>query len=194
MPLTIEIGGAFGPSQTKWREKLLLSVANLGNSEQFWKKWDPSLRQRGDKPIEILFMPREQARDAELLQIRDGLRDVWDRKDSSSFILQDWIRWHDERVPAFVTSQEEGVMPNPSNLRLQLVLGICEWGPKLAHCQADGCPAPYFVRHRDERQRFCDREQCLEFGQRLHKREWARRSRHEQKLKETKKAKKKHAH
>lgn len=170
----------------KRREALLVDVANLEDCDQFWRRWDLSLSQKGQKPRELFaygLIPREQASNAELLEMRDRLRDVWDRRDGAPVVLQEWLRWSNEKIPAFIVSQGQGVMPNPTNLRFQLVLGICELDPKLAHCQAEGCPAPYFVRYRDERQRFCDREECLAFGQRLHKREWAKRSREEQRLK-----------
>jgi hypothetical protein len=173
-------------AEATWRKDLLVDLANLEDSdcERFWRSrlWLRSpggIRREQPDYIDLL---RQQADNAELLQIRNDLRAIWDRRPDSNLILNSWLEWRSASLRPFLPMIQMGyVRPNPVHLRVQLVFGVCESATKLAHCQAEGCPSPYFLRYRDERQRFCDRPQCLEFGQRLHKKVWARKARKEKK-------------
>jgi hypothetical protein len=154
------------------RQELLCDLANLQEHglNHFWRR-------------RKLFASHK-IRSNELLQLRDQLRDVW-RGDLHW--LDHWLMNANRVTPMFIRPQAlirnqavpqmQLALVNPLNLHLQLFFGIVENGPKLVVCGNPNCPAPYFLRYKDARQQFCDREECLGYGQRQHKRIWWQKNR-----------------
>lgn len=147
-------------SQT--RRKVLLDLANTEDVglDYFWKKWD------------WLFIPKESG--ADLLRLRDELRQVWIMDPQSSLILTLWLNWHQPAPsqPMWWVDRNLGLLlPNPSILRVALATGVMEVGSRFTKCDNPGCQHPYFLRSR-RGQRVCDNRACVAFAVRKRKRQW----------------------
>jgi hypothetical protein len=170
------------PAKEKWRARkagfnwllnsLLTDLANLHDRghAKFWG-WRGGLR-------ETMF-GRET--DAALLELRDQLRQVWDRQtpvEEKDRILLGWLRpgstWKESTiVPRFAFGT---IIPNPLHLRAQLAFSVVSRARRLARCHNPECPTPYFLGRRRD-QKFCERGDCTAYAQRQYALNWWKRER-----------------
>jgi hypothetical protein len=148
----------------------LVEIANLHDDgcSRFWHQWGP---------IYYAFLS-----DAELLEIRDEVRAIWDPGEPDAEkqrILDAWLSYrlgwpsvkYGSDSPIWVDWRYRRVLPNPFNLRAGLAIALVENASRLAHCTNPECAAPYFLAKRRS-QKFCERGECTSFAQRQYSLAW----------------------
>ena len=159
------LGGQILAWSANLGKALLIDLSNLKPEDlkSFWRRWG--------------YLYEAALTDAEVLEIADGLRQIWRMEVAAPLILQRWLTWTTPSstgwaAPIWCFMPEQSLLIlNPGHLRATLAFAVPGQCRKFAVCQNQACPAPYFLRYR-AKQSVCDNPQCLEFGQKQHKRTW----------------------
>jgi hypothetical protein len=158
------------------RALLLTDIANLRDEQAiqwFWKRW------QGKLAIEFKD---------DLLEIRNQLRSVWRRPDSSGSesILDEWLAWRPTETHLAVYEQFDvpwpkslfrcsikasKLVPAVQSLRAMLIQGVFEHWEHFKFCSNSSCSAPYFIAKRRD-QTVCDAGDCKAAKQRQHALKW----------------------
>ena len=150
------------------RKTLLFDLANLRDDGciHFQRMWG------------WLFRRRES--DANLLELRDQLREVWHSGLTlklKQVRLMRWMAWRpDGAVGAVYSAWQPSLrlgllIPDSGNIRTQLVFGVLENFRKFAFCANKDCPARYFLAKK-KTQKFCERGECTAQAQREYALAW----------------------
>jgi len=119
---------------------------------------------------------RQRPSDAKLREYRDILRQFWSGDRGFlpailSDLVYDALREH--RKPWKVESHSPGsyqIVPDYRVFALSLAFAVNRFQRRLAACENPEC-RDYFIKPR-KTQKFCDRPNCLIYGQQKQKREW----------------------
>jgi hypothetical protein len=158
--------GLFTPSMREmasvWQETLLDLVAlEDGDTGRFWRR---------------RWYFRERPNDAKLRYYRDFLRQYWSGdRDFLPAILSELVydAQRKDHKPLRVESQSQAlyqIVPDFRIFVLSLAFAVNHFQSRLAVCENPEC-RDYFVKPR-KTQKFCDRPNCLIYGQQKQKREW----------------------
>lgn len=154
------------------RARLLTDLANLHDEGQArYRAWNRGLRQK-------LFAP---VSDAELLNLRNQLRSIWDRETPArekNEILTTWLNSvaTGQTSPFKVRFEYRRILPASHDLRQELAFAVLEQARRLAVCHNEDCPARYFLARR-KTQKYCERGDCSAHAQRQYALNWWRRQR-----------------
>lgn len=167
-----------------WRETLLDLVAlEDGDTGYFWRRHS-------------YF--RDKPHDSRLRDYRDFLRMFWkgDRRMASAVLgelLFDVPRGNKTWVVEGSSPESCRIVPDYRIFALSLAFAFNNFRGRLGVCDNPSCK-DYFIRTR-KTQKFCERKDCLMYGQRKQKREWwkehgvewrEKRAHHQQRLKRPK--------
>jgi hypothetical protein len=158
--------GLFTPTMREmtsiWESALLdLLVLKDSDIERFWKSH---------------WYFRQRPSDAKLREYRGLLQQLWSTdRDFLPAILADLVydAHQDHRRPWLVESDSRGsyrIVPDYRVFALSLAFAVNNFQGRIATCENPECKQ-YFVKTR-KTQKFCDRRNCLLYGQRKQKKEW----------------------
>lgn len=163
------------------RHRLLTDIANLRDDDGvmwFWKRW-----------LRVLSLERTE----DILDLRDDLRTVWERPDStlSERTLEEWLIWTPSDthkaiwramrpefgpeaqyyMPFRCSIRGGKLLPNVLSLRAMLIQGVFEHWQHFRLCANPNCAAHYFIAKRRD-QTVCDAGDCKAMRQREHALKW----------------------
>lgn len=164
LPTMLEV---IGRDDYKFRRVLLRELANLHDKgcARFWTLWNRRFRHESDQSV---------------LRLRDEVRSVWNSETSSiekHRLVEDWLAWRHFRPSEFSLSgwmpfiPAGRLLPDPRNLRGQLVYAVLEQAQRFALCRNPKCPAPYFLARRKD-QKYCERGDCTEYAHKQRALSW----------------------
>ena len=149
----------------RWiQDRLLLDLVALEKNsccERFRMNLAPAVR-----------VPPDQA----LLEFRDQLRIFWANEDKRFELIQGWLQRVEERKDKLwiVGTFRDGAFFVDFNywvFEVALAVRSSELSSKMGICENPNCAEKYFLKRRFN-QRFCERSDCVEYGQKAQKREW----------------------